>query len=887
MGIYPPDAVVKTLKYETGGVCVPINALTVIELPPRLFRVRLRGALFDTDKAFLLPGAMAGVRGLVQVYAEHPDMSVVVTGHADRVGAADYNLGLSNERAEAMAMFLRDEAEGWMQWYAWRPYSKAWGIREDQHMLGAVADPSTGLPYYGGPVHGWLDQPTANAVRRFQQVHGLAETGMPNPAMRRALVGEYMGLDGTSLPTEASVELLGCGEHHPEIDTADNVEEQANRRVEVFLFDGSAVEPPVPQRCPGAGCPYTTWREQMEYTIDFDTDLGELVVGVVEHDEDAPDVVPIDGAQVQLVRDGFPTRTLQTPPSGIVRFADVVPGTYTLAAHKEFFETAAEVVEVVAGGSTPPDAADDVRVQGFAPDGGGGSGGPTLFDGVGESAPTGGGNKPRKLPLKGATIIHIVEEIPTNLEDVAKEGAAWPGRTPFSRVCVYPRWETSPPGVHEFAVGADGKTVLAKGDVPKKTGTLTSVKGKGPHLAPLIYTLRDPSSNAIITAPPIHRGKTTEVEISARGRFSIWAFGAPLIKSSWGGIKLDPAQLQAMQAARLDDLTLNYCMAPARGNWSRNASGKLVVHDTKVGFSARLGPGGIVEGPNTTPATRAKNDEVRADYIDTVVEELHKLGIQVLISYTIGTDGGGDSAGTKGFNQDFADWLLAMDDAQIEAHAKAIDDFRERFGADGIGFDFELDELKYEHRDKLQHLIRTTAKYAQLTNAVVTYATAPFTDDGKATDIATLGDKFQALSIQPYALAKMERNIIARPMCFDQTPFPTSAIEASLDYALKPQTQGGVGLDPAQIQFGVFGSGTGRPGYAASEFGVARTKQLCREVFRPRRQGMMVYSLPQNKAGALAELGHAKLWEAELNPAEVGPGTKGQPVQVPRWMDVT
>lgn len=877
----------KTLKYESGGVYVPINALTVVELPPRLFRVRLRGALFDTDKAFLLPGAMAGVRGLVQVYEEHPSMSVVVTGHADRVGSADYNLGLSGERAEAMAKFLRDDVSGWMQWYAWRPYSKAWGIGEDQHMLGAIPDPGTGLPYYSGAVHGWLDQPTRDAVERFQQVHGLAQTGQPDADTRRALIGDYMGLDGTSLPSEASVELLGCGEHHGEVETADNVEEQANRRVEVFLFDGGVVEPPAPPRCPGAGCPYTRWREAMEYTIDFDTDLGELIVGVVVHDEDAVDVVPIEGAQVQLVRDGFPTRTLQTPPSGIVRFGDVVPGAYTLAAHKEHFETHGEPVEVVAGGSAPPDADDDVLVEAFAPDTGGDSGGSKLFEGVGGAAPSGGGNKPRKVPLKGATIIHIVEELPTNLEDVAKEGAAWPGRKRFERVRVYPIWGNSPAVIHEFEVSADGKTVLAKGDVPEKTGTVTAVKRKGPHLAPLIYTMRDPGSEAIITAPPVHRGKTTRVKISARGRFSIWAFGAPLIKSTWGGIKLDPDQLEAMQAARLDDLTLNYCMAPARGNWSRNSSGKMVVHETKVGFSARLGPGGIVEGPNTTAAVRAKNDEVRADYIKTVVEALHKLGIQVLISYTIGTDGAGDSAGTKGFNQDFADWLFAMTDAQIEAHAKAIDDFRERFGADGIGFDFELDELKYKHRAKLQHLIRTTAKYAALTNSVVSYATAPFTDDGKATAIATLGDKFQALSIQPYALAKMERNIIARPMCFDQTPFPTSAIEASLEYALKPESHGGVGLDPAQIQFGVFGSGNSRPGYPSGEFGVARTKQLCREMFRPRRQGMMVYSLPQTKAGALAELGHAKAWEAELNPSEVGPGTKGQPVQVPRWMDVT
>ncbi len=895
--VFRLEAVSKTLQYDTGGVSVPLNDPTVIELPPRLFRVRLRGALFDTDKAFLLPGAMAGARGLVHVYGEHPGMSVVVTGHADRVGSSAYNLGLSNERAEAMAMFLRDDADGWMRWYAWRPYSAMWGIREDQHMLGTVPDPATGLPYYRGPAHGWMDQPTSDAVRRVQHVHGLSETGTPNPDTRRALIGDYMGLDGTSLPPEASVELLGCGEHHNEIETGDHVDEQANRRVEVFLFDDCEVEPPVPAQCPDADCPYLTWRDEMEHTIDFDTDLGELVVGVVEHDEHAPDVVPIEGAQVRLERDGFPARILDTPATGIVRFGDVVPGTYTLAAYKEDFEEDAEVIEVVAGGSAPPDAEDDVPVQGLAPDGSDGS---MLFGGLGDSGGGGGGggggNKPRKLSLQGATTIHIVEELPANLQPVAKEGVANAGRKPFERLRVLPQWGTSPAVIHQFEVGTDGKTVLAKGDVPEKKGELTAVERQGPNLAPLIYTLRDPSSDAIITAPPVLRGKTTRVKISARTRLSIWAFAAPLVKSSWKGIKLDGKQMDLMKAARLDDLTLNYCMAPPKSNWTRQG-GKLVVKDTKVAFSARLGPGGMTQSSGASAAQVAHNDGVRDKYLRAVVAGLHKRGIQVIISYTVGTDGPpGDGATpaqiqayneTERFNQEFADWLFAMSNDEIDAHAKAIDDFRERYDADGVGFNIEMGQIKEKHRDKLQRLVRTTAKWAQLRNGVVAYATAPFTEDGKATAAGPLHKAHTSLGILSYALAKTEKNLIARPMCFATTPFATSTIEASLEYALAPESQGGVGLDPAQIQFGIFGSFSPRPGFPASEFGPKRTARLCREKLRPNRQGMIVYSLPPEGLSKVeATLEHAKAWEAELNPGEVGPGGKGQPVQVPRWMQV-
>ncbi|MGH1340307.1 MAG: peptidoglycan-binding protein [Nannocystales bacterium] len=906
-----------TLKYEKRGLSVPLNRASVIELPAQLFRVRLRGALFDTDKAFLLPGAMAGIRGLVHIYGKHPNMSLVVTGHADRVGAADYNLGLSDERAAAVAMYLRDDVDGWMRWYAWRPYSKTWGLLEEQHMLGAIPDPSRGLPYYLGPAHGQLDLATHAALKRFQAAHSLSETGMPNTDTRRALIADYMGLDATSLPAEADVGLLGCGEHHNEIETADHVDEQANRRVEVFLFDGGEVEPPVPDRCPDADCPYLTWRDEMEHTIDFDTNLGELVVGVVEddeHDEHAPDVVPIAEAQVRLLRDGFPTRHLITPPSGVVRFGDIVPGTYTLATHKQDFEESNEVVEVVEGGSAPPDLHDDVHVQGF--DGSGDSSGSKLFEGVGGAAPTGGGNKAHKVALKSRTIIHIVEELPSNLEAAGKEGVARSGRKAFERMRVLATWGTSPAVTHEFVVDTQGKTVIANTKVPKKLGKLSAVQHEGPHLAPLIYTLRDASTDAIVTAPPIKRGKTTEVKVSARGRVSIWAFGAPLIKAMFKKVKkgttfvavkkvvLDPDQLNAMKDARLDDLTLNYCMAPPASNWGINNGSD--VKDTKVAFSARLGPGGITQSSHTPAQEVAENDQVRDDYVREVVKELHARGIQVILSYTVGTDGKPKLPKnptpkqleaykkalaaypvTEKFNQEYADWLFAMTDRQIEEHAKAIDDFRERYDADGIGFNLEFHQIKEKHRHKLRHLVRTTAKYAQLRNAVVAYATAPFTVDGERTAGGPLHHSLTSLSILSFELAKTEKNLIARPMCFDETPFKTSHIEASLEYALKPTAQGGAGLDSAQIQYGVFGSFNPRAGFPASEYGPARIKKLCQEKLRPNRQGMMVYSLPQKRAPALAELARVVGWEAELNPGEVGPGTKGQPVQVPRWMDVT
>jgi outer membrane protein OmpA-like peptidoglycan-associated protein len=257
------------IKFEGEPLTVTIDGQHTIELPPRIIRLRMTGLLFDTDKTFLLPKAMRGIKRLVEIYEEHPNMAVVVTGHTDRVGDPSYNLGLSDERAQSIAHYLRDEVDGWLKWYSKQPHSQAWGTLEDQHMLTAVVD-DAGDPFYDGPVHGVLDADTQDAVKRFQTSRGLTVDGIPGPQTRRALVTAYMQLDGTTLPEGAEVELLGCGENHNEVPTDDGVEEDQNRRAEVFLFDPGPVDPPTPDTCPGPGCAYETWKERLSETIDFE-----------------------------------------------------------------------------------------------------------------------------------------------------------------------------------------------------------------------------------------------------------------------------------------------------------------------------------------------------------------------------------------------------------------------------------------------------------------------------------------------------------------------------------------------------------------------------------------------------------------------------------------
>ena len=209
------------IAYQPGGLPVTAGAPIAIQLPPQLVRTRLTGILFEVDKAFLLPSAIPGMRRLKQVYDSFQTLRVLVNGHASRTGNPGHNLVLSEERARSVAAYLKDDVEAWMPFYeASLHESKRWGAHEDGLMLATVG---------------------ATSVTAFQQAKGLKPDGVAGPITRRALVEEYLKQPGTSLPATATVVTHGCGEFHPDVATAAGVEEEKNRRVEVYFFEGEVV----------------------------------------------------------------------------------------------------------------------------------------------------------------------------------------------------------------------------------------------------------------------------------------------------------------------------------------------------------------------------------------------------------------------------------------------------------------------------------------------------------------------------------------------------------------------------------------------------------------------------------------------------------------------
>lgn len=68
--------------------------------------VTLGDLLFETDKSELKGGAAANLNKLAAFLNRYPDRTVTIEGHTDSIGSDDYNLGLSQRRANSIQNFL-------------------------------------------------------------------------------------------------------------------------------------------------------------------------------------------------------------------------------------------------------------------------------------------------------------------------------------------------------------------------------------------------------------------------------------------------------------------------------------------------------------------------------------------------------------------------------------------------------------------------------------------------------------------------------------------------------------------------------------------------------------------------------------------------------------
>jgi outer membrane protein OmpA-like peptidoglycan-associated protein len=64
------------------------------------------GLLFDIDKSDLRPEAKTNLENLAKILNKYPDTNILVEGDTDNTGSEDYNLKLSERRAQSVANYL-------------------------------------------------------------------------------------------------------------------------------------------------------------------------------------------------------------------------------------------------------------------------------------------------------------------------------------------------------------------------------------------------------------------------------------------------------------------------------------------------------------------------------------------------------------------------------------------------------------------------------------------------------------------------------------------------------------------------------------------------------------------------------------------------------------
>ena len=65
------------------------------------------GVYFETNKYNISSNSKLALDKLQKIFAEYPETNILIEGHTDNVGTNEYNMGLSQRRAEAVGNYLK------------------------------------------------------------------------------------------------------------------------------------------------------------------------------------------------------------------------------------------------------------------------------------------------------------------------------------------------------------------------------------------------------------------------------------------------------------------------------------------------------------------------------------------------------------------------------------------------------------------------------------------------------------------------------------------------------------------------------------------------------------------------------------------------------------
>lgn len=97
--------IVEAEPMDTGQIEL-VEASAIEEAFARDGRIAVYGITFDFDSAALRPDSRPQIEQLGALLSDNPDLDVVIVGHTDSLGAFDYNLSLSQRRAQSVVDVL-------------------------------------------------------------------------------------------------------------------------------------------------------------------------------------------------------------------------------------------------------------------------------------------------------------------------------------------------------------------------------------------------------------------------------------------------------------------------------------------------------------------------------------------------------------------------------------------------------------------------------------------------------------------------------------------------------------------------------------------------------------------------------------------------------------
>lgn len=295
-----------------------VAGANVVSVQPPVTQASLIGMFFELNKNFLLPSAIPSLTQIKAIYDQNPNSKLLIVGHTDTSGDPSFNDPLSLERANAVAQYLQEDVDAWTHRYdSSVPNVKRWSSREDTLMIANFPGfdsrpvdqtPATFFQLFHNQSLSNPPNPNQGAPKNTTQ---LQVDGIIGDQTRRALIEDYMRLDGASLPAGIDIVTHGCGENFPLDDSGEGLDatpkddqhDQVDRRVELFFFDGTlGVQPEPPGKNSKRGSKeYPEWRRRARESTDFKLDDFDrtLRIRLQDHGKaiaDADYEIRVDGA---------------------------------------------------------------------------------------------------------------------------------------------------------------------------------------------------------------------------------------------------------------------------------------------------------------------------------------------------------------------------------------------------------------------------------------------------------------------------------------------------------------------------------------------------------------------------------------------------------------